>query len=430
MEAKRHDLIWLIGAIILFSFFLIQHMDMTIVSDDLYWADTLSGLSFSGILSQMAGRATDMGKIFTDNIGIILHTIPFTIWKIINPLAFVLIAILIAEMINSQNKIIVFVMTMFLPLAYLASAGYIMTSSNYVYPMLSLLLLLRPLYLLLNRKNVNKATYIVSLLAIPLTCNQDQYAMIVIGGLLLTLIYFLVNRKDDRRIINCILLLLVSSILVYIGLFLLPGHMARINDDSEMLHWLPQYQNWSLLKKIYKGYTTTVAVLILNKQPLYVITVIIIGSLALFAKKLHYKLIGLIPLTTSLIIKAIGSSRLVSYYDYACGMPDFSAGSGIYGILAFLLSLVSIVSLVLSICFLVEDSNRKLILLLLCFLGLMSRFMMGLSATIYASSYRTFFPLLFILVIMNSLLLMDNRFIKEHKQGVLTVLLIGAYILL
>ena len=38
-----------------------------------------------------------------------------------------------------------------------------------------------------------------------------------------------------------------------------PGYQARMNGTDEMMYWLPQYQKWSLMKKIVEGYTTTVA---------------------------------------------------------------------------------------------------------------------------------------------------------------------------
>ena len=94
-------------------------------------------------------------------------------------------------------------------------------------------------------------------------------------------------------------------------------------------------------------------------------------------------------LVTVLACSALDYNMFIRFYDYTVGLPELvpvteNPVSLILAIAIFILMILSVLSL--------YKTNRKLCieLMVLNILGFGSRFMMGFSATLFASSYRTF----------------------------------------
>ena len=94
-------------------------------------------------------------------------------------------------------------------------------------------------------------------------------------------------------------------------------------------------------------------------------------------------------LVTVLACSALDYNIFIRFYDYTVGLPELVSVTEnpvplILAVAIFVLMILSVLSL--------YKSNRRLCieLMVLNILGFGSRFMMGFSATIFASSYRTF----------------------------------------
>ena len=87
---------------------------------------------------------------------------------------------------------------------------------------------------------------------------------------------------------------------------------------------------------------------------------------------------------------------------------------GIMPLATLALSFIIILAMIVAVFLFVKDTHAKMLIILLIMLGAISREMMGFSATIYASSSRTFTILSFFMAI-SALILADTFENKTQK---------------
>ena len=401
-------------ALILVLFFIVMfiwHFNMNITSDDLVnIQNKLPQMTFFEIFNHYFNVH---GKIFTDVFGILLLKLPYILWKIFDSLIYVIIAFLITYIfseVSSINLLVTCALLLTYPRSYLDSAGYIMTTSNYLYPFLGILLAYIPL-----KYNGKHRTIIIilAILSAAYACNQDQYAMALIGSLMLYYIYLTLN-KDKNNIKHICLTELIISIIFYIGMFFIPGHLIRTFGTGHGRFSIPDYDNWTLWRKIYHGYSATAANIIYQRCNIYLIVIFIIFILAILSDSKLKKIIGTIPLIITILIKSIGYSKFLYYYDYCCGLPDLRFASDIKGLITIAVSLIAIAALIAALILLINNNKMKWISIISVIIAWGSRIMMGFSATLYGSSFRTFSLMLYSFMILAFILINE---VREKKNA-------------
>ena len=289
------------------------------------------------------------------------------------------------------------------PLEYLGTAGYIATSANYLYPLCGLLFIAWQLQHLLRRKT-HWAWQLFSLPAIAYTLNQDQAACILVGGLLLALCACLFTRCS-KPVIGWIAGYFLVSLLGYVLLFCLPGHLNRMTDTLEMELYLPDYVNWSLWKKLYHGYTSTVANLFFYHTTITILLYFLVFLLCQKRCSLPLQVLSVLPLVGFLGFQLADTSALLIFPSETPELRPLPSTTSLLGI-AF--SVMCLICLVVCLWNSVRTENRYRLLGLLL-LGAGSRLLMGMSPTLYASSYRTFTYLLFCLIACCCVLLQEMK---------------------
>lgn len=427
-DRKNIILICLTFVIFMTVIYLI-HIPMEPVSDD--EANLALGISFQNVLSFVIDRFYHIGKFITDGTAFFLYLIPFKLWKLIDTLIYAGILYLLWDMFTDRSlKMLIAsacAVTMFPVFFYMYSAGFIMTSTNYVYAAAALLLGYRPLMHALEERHTSVPTYILSIVGLIYASNQDQSALIAIGGFLMTGIVFLwkykrTNNSQSKKMIRLCTICFVLSILLYAFTFFTPGHLERMSDNSEAVRFLPQYLHWSPLKKIYQGMSSTFAHIFFQKPVLFSCFTVLI----LITTCIHNKKRAVFPLMLFLLLQicsalqgsaAFGHDTFISLYDYSFGMADLlplqvTPIPFIVSIIIFILMIISV------LCLYETDPRLSVTLFILNTLGFGSRFMIGLSPTIYASSYRTFTFQMFCFMICDLLMLgtiLDKTCNKEDK---------------
>lgn len=182
--------------------------------------------------------------------------------------------------------------------------------------------------------------------------------------------------------------------------FFSPGHIGRINVTDSPFR-IPGFASWTIIRKLYHGFSTTFSVLIFEPKILMIVFLVLLGIVFYINNK---KIIGFIPLIIIIIMNIFGKSNYIFYYEYSCGMPDFCEIGSYNWILIIIASVLFIISVLYLLLKLDCSSTIKYSLILLLCLAVGSRIMMGFSSTLYGSSFRTFSFLYFILVIVNILL--------------------------
>ena len=133
----------------------------------------------------------------------------------------------------------------------------------------------------------------------------------------------------------------------------------------------------------------------------------------------------MIPLIAVTAVKIIGYDRFVVFFPYSRGMPDIDfLENGMAPGIALALSAVIIGCTVWGLYRAVTNKGRLAVLYVLLFIAACTREMMGFSATIYASSFRTFICSLFA-VLMGNLVLIKEWMEEGENQLCRMYLVIG-----
>ncbi|MBQ2897223.1 MAG: hypothetical protein IJE46_02750 [Clostridia bacterium] len=383
------------------------------ISDDAVVAPTVTTQT---IWENFMQRWLYNGRIFTDVLANMFYRIPMIYWKLFDTLVYVIMATLISK-IFTKNTWFDLLMTcgliLLFPINCLNSAGYIATTTNYVYPVLCMLFVAYHLNLCVKKKHIPIVLYIVTFVSILYATNHDQGAVFLIGALFLFLIYALCTHMNQKVIFTTIVLL-GFAFCCYVFMFMMPGHLFRMTNTAEMYHWFPQYAEWSFAKKIYHGFSTTIANLLFTNVKLFFVLCVLIFLQAMSQDSVYKKIISAIPLAVITFANFFGESKFVVYYDYSCGMPDLIPIS--ISILPLILSVTAVCSIFYTVCSCVKQKESKFMLLGLLVLSAITRELMGLSATIYASSFRTFTFFLYAIIIC-CLILMKDLYDKNNKSN-------------
>lgn len=421
---KKMDVFALQEFVILLVFFIVvlsKHLGMRMINDDLTRFNEHYGWQAGSLLKYTFYLN---GKVFTDGIAeIIIRYIPFSLWKVLDSLIWVILAKLLIFYLTDGKKgqaATICALLLLFPYSYLETAGFISVTTNYVYTFVSLLISILPLMLVVKANIKSKGwIWLLSFLGIIYTVNHDQYAIALISGSVILFFYFHYtirnNFSDNKRVLlkKYTGILMVIAGLFYILEFHFPGHITRMSSSVEMLAYLPDYTNWTLIDKIYHGYTSTVAYLFFNRCGYIAVLMSLLALLSYLQGSKILKWTGLITFIMFIIINVLPRELMISFQNWP-GVAEIDSLSRQKTISVLLLSFFFLMMILLQINLFIKTKMKHLLLLLL-FLAAESRELMGFSATIYASSYRTFSLMSFIIIIINYYILQYcKQFVANH----------------
>ncbi|MBQ6342118.1 MAG: hypothetical protein IJI41_03225 [Anaerolineaceae bacterium] len=394
------------------------HSGMGIISDDA--VNAAMDVNWSNVATFIKGRFFSNGKFITDGLAFLLYCLPFNTWKLIDTLIYGVLLFLLWYMFTDHTNKMLFLSSVFLVLfpisQYMSSAGYINTTTVYVYTIVGLLLGILPVVMTSHsvhtHSRIHTHLYLLSIFGLIYTSNQDQTGIIAIGfffmtGLLNLYKWKIEHKVEYQRLFKLCSIYFISSLILYILSFMTPGHLNRMKDTGEMMFWLPEYANWSFFYKVYKGISTTFANIFFLQPTVFQFYCVVLLILVFILKR-EYVIFPAILNSILLSIRILDQERFIIYHSYSCGLPDLIPPDKDPS--AILLSLIIFLLLIASVLSLWKPERDLCIyLIILNILGFGSRFMMGFSATIYASSYRTFTAQLFTFIIGE--ILLSNRII-------------------
>lgn len=398
----------------------VLHIHMGYISDDMVNINSHTGISFMDLVGIYW---ESNGRFFTDVLANLLYRIPMALWKLGDTLVYIIMARIIVKVFTRDTKedvIVVCAIMLMYPFSYLASAGYIATSANYIYPIFAILLALYALHCLKEEKKYAILYVVLSTVPILYASNHDQSAVVFSIGCMALLIYRFFKRDaldtaNYRKINIAILYQFIICIFGYLLYFTSYGHQNRV-DQLDGPFSIADYADWTLFDKLYTGYTSTVSELIFGFVAIYFVMCLFIFILGQMQKSKPIKIVCAVPLGFCVLEAATGYSYFVYTNDEMFHLTNLiSPYHGWSGLLGLVISLVVIASIFISVQFIFRENKTRLIVTLLLILGCGSRGMMGLSATLYASSFRTFTMLLFTLIICTILMAIELLNKKNQK---------------
>lgn len=196
------------------------------------------------------------------------------LWRVLNAIAMSIVAIVPALLFNSDNSrrglIIGTGMSLLIPALMINNAGWIATTTNYVWVMAAALLSIWPIMNYIRGKSVNWLSFILSLVFLIYATNQEQMVVIMLVSLLVLEGILYLSKKNILITLPHIAVVIAS----FVFILTCKGNAAR--NVQETKQWLPNFSSYSIFDKLQIGYSSTLKVLFFEWSPLMLAFVLLI----------------------------------------------------------------------------------------------------------------------------------------------------------
>ena len=383
---KKKSINKYIPIVILFILLLVLHLFMQFAGDDIWFSQVKNLITF------IPQRYQDWSsRIIIESIFIVLVKMNVNWWRILDTIIFIVGIMVALKLVNNKkiNDITFYGCCLFLmyPFTDLSSAGWGATTVNYLWCFGLGMLSFLPLINYEQHKKTNKLVYAISILALIYAGNQEQSCAIILGINILYLINkFMKKEKLNKYNIVCIIIALIS-----LGIIVCcPGNKVRM--IKETTRWFPAFAKCNILDKTYLGIVPTMGILLNNKIIIAFFASILLYATIIYSKHSYTKLIATIT-TTLVFLFSIFKNILIDIFPSFESVVSALQISGpplelnYASCTAFLISVLIILGLIYMM--LVVFKRKNLLPLFILLAGIASRFIIGFSPTIFASSTRT-----------------------------------------
>ncbi|MGX7328441.1 hypothetical protein [Enterococcus bulliens] len=301
------------------------------------------------------------------------------IWKIINALAMTIICIVPSFYVQSKNRIFTLIMStcffLLIPFNILKEAGWIATTTNYLWIFATAILVFFPIIKILQNQGVPKSIYGLSLIPLLYAINQEQMLVLVSGFIICIVLYLILNRRNVSFLIPHLVLIAC----MYIYIFTNPGNAQRTVVETH--HYLPEFENFTLFHKFYLGYCTTLKSLFFDFKPFIAMNFFLIAVLSIISNKSTVKkILGFLPLGLYFITVANKN-----WIDMSFDLISLNNSKLLLVVLSFCLIIY-----IIGLYGVSESINQFVIVFLLISSAVCVRIILGFSPTVWASGDRTY----------------------------------------
>jgi len=394
----------------LFATLFMIHLPMTYFGDDLYFKNAAQSTNWVSFLQMRYN--TWSSRVLLEWLTLLSFSLPMWVWKLLNTSIFVLTAYSLNALLNPKKDPNVLWGSSLLVLAYpifhLATAGWVTTSINYIWPLALGLYAVASCIQQMRIDRAPTAGQIISCgIGLLIACNHEMIAITVllISGLLL---YYAIHKKLNTIMLSVYLGIAMASIA-----FILRSPCVTIRMQSEISTWFPAFNDFSIADKFIIGLHSTLKHFLGLPSVLFLVLVVsqvkkayedrkhILVSKAIASIVALFNIYGMWRLYMELFKPR--ENKFYQVLDRFYGIKEITHRIEIYQPL-YLLELFVMVVFFVGVAYLViKQAENKVVGWTM--LGILAitfgvRVAMGLSPTIYASSVRTFlFPYIGLMVV-------------------------------
>lgn len=325
----------------------------------------------------------------------------FGLFSIINVLIYLLLAIMISKLFIYENKLktnwaLVFLLVCVPFVSMMTTAGWIVTSIHYLWPLTFGILAIYPIKKRYLGEIIRWYEYPIYFLAAIFGMNMEIVAAILMSVYLVFSLYF-IYKKNFSIYVILMAIILVGNI---VFIFLCPGNGIR--EVSEIAANFPEYATFGFLQKLTISATSHMFSI---DQNFILLAVMAMAGLFSWQKYKSWlpRIIGISPFIFCVLINTFRIIVLSPKFNFLfckfTGKPidnwvtftGITTGYlGFYHYLAFVFMSIFVIILLLMTYILFKDSNKFGIAVLVMGASIMSRAVMGFSPTVYESGARTF----------------------------------------
>ena len=412
--------------ILFFLIILIEHVFMPFIGDDILFKATKD--NYFDLMKFRYFNWTS--RLIIESVLNLFVRMDYSIWKVIDSFIYTLGVYLVLKLVNKNAKPIINYIGCLLFLIYsyteMGSAGFIATTTNYMWSFVFGLLSLLPLINKEQNKDTNKIIYIISFLGLIYSTNQEQCCALILG---FNLLYFINTKikkeKSNKYNILCIILSIISLIFI----ITCPGNNNRVLMETKT--WFPNFNKLNFSQKLYLGIVPTMNLMLDNSLVLFTFTIILGIATIIYSKKFYSKIISL---STMIIVSCLTLFRntigkiipQVLYLKEAFASQKSLSFDYHYQVLALIITIIIFSSLLYMILLIFK--KKQLLPLFIFLAGSASRLIIGFSPTVFASSSRTclflYMSLFTILLLLIYKLYDDKKINKFYNISLIVFLLL------
>lgn len=358
------------------------------------------------------------------------------LWRILDPLMYVILGFGIYRVFVTKNKnnrtmISILVCLIFLiPQKIFSEAGWMATSLNYLWPVALGIVSLIPIRKCLDGEKIRWFEVPIYAICLIFAENMEQVAAVLFTVYLLFTIYFMVKRKLRFSIFLMFLLSVASLAFI----LLCPGNSARAS--SEIQNWFEDYPMYNKIDQVFIGFYSTMQYFVIHFNPIYFLFTLSL-VIAIFKKyqNIGYRAICVFPFLMGFAFNIGSNLSSHLFNDLYHSFSWFGTENRIYldvdnltqasAYIPAFCSIVTLACLAFSVYLVFREHHRAIIPLLILGAGICSKFIMGFIVTVFASSTRTSF-IFMICMLFLTIMILDQNQEKTLKKylNILTIIAI------
>ena len=375
----------------------IWHATLTVaVGDDLiYFKTLLDGRSLWEILLHRYQTWSSRLALEAVLIPIVHCTL---LWRILDTIIFASIPVLFSRLLDADERQRWYTAAFVLlyPFSDMMSAGWISTTTNYLWPLWCILFLGILLKKILQEKQIRWYEGIAGIAACIYASSQEQVAVILLLIFVLCVLYLWGEKRYKIPLLYVLCGIDIASLTM---ILLCPGNAIRKLQEVEGR--MPEFADFSVGEKLYMGLANVERIFIANVNNLFLVVVVTLTALV-YVKTRDYRktLISGLPVLVLFGQAVVRTSHV--RFENIFVMPEQETHWNFYNpvtYLPLLLLAVCAVGILYALYQLMKENLKAYIcMMLLLGCGLASAVVMGFSPTIYASADRPYIYLYFILI--------------------------------
>ena len=360
----------------------------------------------------------------------ILATISPIFWKIFDCICFLALFYIMSLYTDQSLFLLASICTY--PLMHLASAGWIATTTNYLWPFtigwIAFILFSR-----MVSKTVLKPYSIFGYSLLLLYAgNSELISCLFLLAIILFLIYdhlFCDHSMVKQK--GFVLWSLILSVIGIINVFICPGNQERIT--KEITKWMPEYPHLSFFRKLQLCVVSTIQHFTSIPNVIFLLLGFLVAVIVIMEKRFSIlqKIISVIPFAISFLLTMYyGYFEILKKHNLNYVLPSVSVKSGSSEAhmqqLLFLFAVIYLICMLISIfsifcddditCLETQKYKNSFCFVSIYFGGLISRFTLLFSPTMLASGTRIYF-----IFYMAQILILNKLFEKIKNKSLRTL---------
>lgn len=371
-------------------------------------------------------------------VAIFCSMLPFIIWKILNIVVIIIIAICLSKLTGKdsiQKSWVISALLMIYPWIQMSTAGWIATSVTYLWGLAFVLISIISLKKILLNEKIYKYEYLVYSISTIIGSNIEQGAMLLFATYVVFAVFICVTRKKYYYYIFIQILLILLNI---ISIILSPGNSNRYK--TEVISWFPDYFMVTLSQKIDMGISYTLSnIFFVTNVSAFIFCLLLAILVCKKYSSIIISFIGLLPLISITFLGMLKNITLLIFPGVtklnqqlstginaasAHGIINFENFETIYPYITFLILVFSYSCILVSVYFIFGNSFKTILICYCLIITMLSTAALGFSPTIYASSTRVFIFLYFGFIYSSIILCQECIKLKYLNSKLINLILI------